>query len=101
MRELARQVSAKGIKRIKGRVLVDASLFPEGERELGTGVVISPIVVNDNVVDLTLTPGVKEGDTAAIAISPQTSYVHFINNVKTGPPRPPFSLSMKTDHHTA
>src|SRR6266436_7593534 len=34
MREFARQVAAKGIKRVKGRVLVDATLFPEGEREL-------------------------------------------------------------------
>src|SRR5207302_3430965 len=35
IRELARQVAAKSIKKINGRVLVDATLFPEGERELG------------------------------------------------------------------
>src|SRR6266705_6579182 len=52
MREFAEQVAAKGIKRVKGRVLVDTSLFPEGDHELGTGVVISPIVVNDNLVDV-------------------------------------------------
>ena len=35
IRELAAQVAAKGIKRVTGRVLVDVSLFKEGERELG------------------------------------------------------------------
>src|SRR4029077_2475485 len=42
IRDIARQVAAKGIRRVKGKVLVDARLFAEGQRELGTGVVISP-----------------------------------------------------------
>jgi PBP4 family serine-type D-alanyl-D-alanine carboxypeptidase len=99
IRQLAKQVAARGIAGIEGRVLVDASLFPEGDRELGTGVVISPIVVNDNVIDLTFTPGAKQGDTAAFVISPQTSYVHFINSLKTGAPGTPFSLNINTDQH--
>jgi len=40
LRELASKIAAKGIRRVNGRVVVDASLFPEGARELGTGVVI-------------------------------------------------------------
>ena len=84
MRELARQVAAKGIKRIKGRVLVDATLFPEGERELGTGVVISPIVVNDNVVDVVVSPGTAENAPAQVKIAPQTGYVTITNQATTG-----------------
>jgi D-alanyl-D-alanine carboxypeptidase/D-alanyl-D-alanine-endopeptidase (penicillin-binding protein 4) len=84
MRELARQVSAKGIKRIKGRVLVDATLFPEGERELGTGVVISPIVVNDNVVDVIVSPGTAENAPVQVKIAPQTTYVTIVNQATTG-----------------
>src|SRR4029077_889856 len=84
MRELARQVSAKGIKRIKGRVLVDATLFPEGERELGTGVVISPIVVNDNVVDVIVSSGTAENAPAQVKIAPQTAYVTIVNQATTG-----------------
>ncbi len=84
MREFARQVAAKGIKRIKGRVLVDASLFPEGVRELGTGVVISPIVVNDNVVDVVVSPGPTEGSSVQLKIAPQTAYVTITNLAKTG-----------------
>jgi hypothetical protein len=43
------QVSKAGIKKVAGHVLVDVSLFPEGERELGTGVVMTPFAVNDMV----------------------------------------------------
>src|SRR6267378_4432731 len=84
MRDFARQVAAKGIKRIKGRVLVDASLFPEGVRELGTGVVISPIVVNDNVVDVVVSPGATEGSPVQLKIAPQTAYITITNQAKTG-----------------
>lgn len=84
MQEFARQVAAKGIKRVKGRVLVDATLFPEGERELGTGVVVSPIVVNDNVVDVVVSPGPTEGSPVQLKISPRTAYVTIINQATTG-----------------
>ena len=85
LKNLARQVREAGITRVRGSVIVDASLFPEGERELGTGVVISPVVVNDNLVDLTIGPGADGGAAATMAVSPTTSYVRFINKVVTAP----------------
>jgi len=84
LHELATQVAARGVKRIQGRLLVDATLFPEGEREGGTEVVISPVSINDNVVDLTVSPGKKEGAPASLKISPDTPYVKFINKITTG-----------------
>src|ERR1700761_5792549 len=45
LREIASQVYASGIRTVEGHALLDSSLFPEGDREQGTGVVISPIVV--------------------------------------------------------
>ena len=86
IRELAHQVAAKGIKRITGRVRIDIALFPEGDREGGTGVVISPIVVNDNVIDVTATPAAATGGPATLAVSPTTSYLRFVNHVTTGAP---------------
>jgi D-alanyl-D-alanine carboxypeptidase/D-alanyl-D-alanine-endopeptidase (penicillin-binding protein 4) len=86
MREFASQIAAKGITQIDGRVLVDASLFPPGDRELGTGVVISPIVVNDNVVDLEVRPGAKAGDPATIRVSPELGLFKLVNEVVTGAP---------------
>lgn len=83
LRELARQVRQRGIRAVHGRVIVDASLFPEGDRELGTGVVISPIVVNDNVVDVNVAPGNAPGDSVTLHVSPETPYVQFVNRATT------------------
>lgn len=86
IRRLAQQVAGKNIKKIRGRVLVDARLFREGARELGTGVVMSPIVVNDNIVDVTIGPGAVEGAPIVFRQSPATSYVTFVNRATTGKP---------------
>jgi D-alanyl-D-alanine carboxypeptidase len=65
IRRLAQQVKDKGIKKIRGNIIVDASMFREGARELGTGVVMSPVVINDNIIDVVVTPGPSEGAAAA------------------------------------
>jgi len=75
LRQLAAQVAAKGIREITGQLIVDASLFAEGDRELGSRVVLSPVVVNDNVIDIVLTPGTRAGDPVAVSVSPKTSYL--------------------------
>src|SRR4051812_13397378 len=85
LRGLAKQVKERGITRVRGAVIVDASLFREGERELGTGVVISPVVVNDNLVDVMIGPAADGAGAASLTMSPKTSYVRFINEVKTAP----------------
>ncbi len=84
VREFAKQIADKGIKRVKGKLLVDATLFPEGDRELGTGVVISPIVVNDNLIDVIATPGATVGAPVLLRVSPQTAYVTIVNQATTG-----------------
>ena len=84
IRELAQQIANRGIKKVRGGILIDTSLFPEGTRELGTGVVISPIVVNDNVIDVVVSPGEKEGSPAVLQISPKTQSVQVINQASTG-----------------
>jgi D-alanyl-D-alanine carboxypeptidase/D-alanyl-D-alanine-endopeptidase (penicillin-binding protein 4) len=95
--KLAAQVAARGVHRIEGRVLVDATLFPEGTREAGTDVVISPIIVNDNVVDVTVEPGAAEGSPAIIRASPETGYVHFVNQLKTGAPKSKAGFNFEND----
>lgn len=83
IRSLAKQIAQAGIRRVVGRVLVDVSLFPEGERELGTDVVISPIAVNDNVIDLTFKPGAIIGAPLEMSVSPQLPSIRFVNLTKT------------------
>jgi len=83
IRQLAKDVAAKGIRRVDGRVLIDASLMPDGPREGGTGVVLSSIMVNDNLIDLIATPGASLGAPVQLQISPQTSYARFVNHLLT------------------
>jgi len=85
LNELAQKVKRSGITRVSGSVIVDASMFREGDRELGTGVVISPIIVNDNLVDVTIGPGATSGGAASLKESPATAYVRFVNKVVTVP----------------
>src|SRR5207249_12065553 len=85
IKQRAKDVAAKGIHKIEGRVLVDTTLFPDGPREGGTNVVMSSIMVNDNVIDLIGSPGAKIGDPADLKSSPQTSYIKFVNLLLTSP----------------
>jgi PBP4 family serine-type D-alanyl-D-alanine carboxypeptidase len=85
IRNLSKQVVSKGVKTIEGRVLVDVSLFPEGTREGGSAVVISPMSLNDNVIDVIVKPGSTAGSPASLQASPVTTYATFQNEVQTGP----------------
>jgi PBP4 family serine-type D-alanyl-D-alanine carboxypeptidase len=85
LRDLARQIAVQGVKRVTGRVLVDASLFPE--KALEDDAYLSPIIVNDNQIDVTVTPGAHAGDAATIAVSPQTPYAVFTGHATTGEPK--------------
>src|SRR5882762_5499951 len=85
IQQLAKDVAAKGIHKIEGRVAIDAALFPDGPREAGTNVVMSSITINDNVIDLTATPGAKAGDPVRLRTSPETSYIKFVNHLTTSP----------------
>jgi D-alanyl-D-alanine carboxypeptidase/D-alanyl-D-alanine-endopeptidase (penicillin-binding protein 4) len=73
-------------------VLVDVSLFPQGEREGGTGIVISPICVNDNVIDVLASAGTSADAAASLTFSPVTRYARFINKTRTVPTGGEFEL---------
>src|SRR5438445_7280892 len=85
IKQLAKDVAAKGIHRIEGHALIDTTLFPDGPREGGTNVVMSSIMINDNVIDLISSPGAKIGDPVDLKSSPQTSYIKFVNHLLTSP----------------
>lgn len=84
LRELAKQIAAAGIKSVSGRVLVDTSIFPDGGAESGTGAYQSSIVVNDNLIDVIVTPGKSVGDPVTFTASPQTPYATFASRAVTG-----------------
>jgi D-alanyl-D-alanine carboxypeptidase/D-alanyl-D-alanine-endopeptidase (penicillin-binding protein 4) len=86
LRDIAQQIETHGITAVDGRVLVDISLFPEGDVESGTGLVVSPACLNDNIVDVQLAPGQAPGfPVSVLAVLPPTPYVTFVNHATTGP----------------
>lgn len=96
-RELAAQVARAGIKVIRGSVTVDSALFPDQGAEDGTGTTVSAITVNDNLVDVTVTPGAHPGDPVSIAASPETPYVRFVNEATTGARTSDATIDMSAD----
>ena len=90
LKELARQVKAAGVRRVDGDVLIDDRLFARA-RGSGSGPdFLSPVVVNDNLVDLTVTPAAGAGEFARVETRPATDFVQFDARVETvsgGKPR--------------
>src|SRR5712692_8320864 len=90
--ELADALVAKGVKEISGDVFGDDSYFlreryPNGW-EIGDmvweyGAAISAIVVDDNTVALTLTPGEQAGNPVQAALTPTTPDFTVENDVTT------------------
>lgn len=97
LRQLAMEVQRSGIKAIDGRVVVDASLFASPGPEGGTGTMVSPMILDDNVVDVTISPGAHVGDATTSTVSPQTPYVAFVNKSTTGKAGSEPSIDMSND----
>lgn len=72
MNELARQVRASGITSVTGEVIIDDRLFDTFRVPNGP-VLISPIQINENVVDITLSPGGSAGQAGLLDWRPRTS----------------------------
>ena len=90
--ELADGVARKGIKEISGDVIGDDSYFPRERYPSGWeiddmvweyGAAISAIVVDDNTVTMTLTPGGQSGSPVETSESPATPDFHVENDVTT------------------
>jgi D-alanyl-D-alanine carboxypeptidase/D-alanyl-D-alanine-endopeptidase (penicillin-binding protein 4) len=90
--ELADALVAKGVKEISGDVIGDDSYFPRERYPNGWeiddmvweyGAAISSIVVDDNTVALTLTPGELPGNPVQAAVTPATPDFTVENQVTT------------------
>jgi D-alanyl-D-alanine carboxypeptidase/D-alanyl-D-alanine-endopeptidase (penicillin-binding protein 4) len=90
--ELADALVANGVKEIAGDIVGDDSYFPRDRYPNGWeiddmvweyGAAISAIVVDDNTVQLTLTPGGKTGDHVDVMVNPSTPEFVVDNQVIT------------------
>ncbi len=81
--DLARQVKASGIKQVEGDVLIDDRLFARSKGSGSGPDAVTPILVNDNLVDVLITPASKAGQPATVELRPQTAYVQIDAQVDT------------------
>ena len=104
--ELADDLVAKGVKEITGDVVGDDSYFPRERYPEGWeiddmvweyGAAISAIVVDDNSVALTLTPGEKLGDPVQALVVPATPEFSVNNQVVTAAPGVKADLTLTRD----
>ena len=80
---LARVIHDEGIKEVQGDVLIDDRLFDAAPSSGSGPSRVSPIVVNDNLVDVVAIPGAKPGDPAKVRIVPETGFVQMDAQVST------------------
>jgi D-alanyl-D-alanine carboxypeptidase/D-alanyl-D-alanine-endopeptidase (penicillin-binding protein 4) len=83
LRALARQVRDSGIRTVEGDVLIDDRLFAPA---FGTGSgpkIVTPIMVNDNVLDVLVAPGKAVGEPASARVRPENGFIHVDVQVQT------------------
>src|SRR5258707_7744127 len=104
--ELADAAAAKGVKEISGDVVGDDSYFPRERYPNGWeiddmvweyGAAISAIVVDDNTVALTLTPGDQAGSPVQAAVAPATPDFMGENDVTNSGAGGKWGLTLRGD----
>jgi len=82
LNDLARQIAESGIKSVRGDVLVDDRLFDKAEGSGSGPGRLTPIMINDNLIDLTIEPA-REGERAKVTWRPQTAAIQVECKVET------------------
>ena len=91
--ELARQVRMAGVSSIAGQILVDARRF-DVAKSTGSGPsLVTPILINDNVIDIMVTPS-KTGSPALVDWRPRAAYFDVQAAVKTAKAGSPIRLEI-------
>lgn len=82
LNELAAQVAKSGIKRVRGDVLIDDRLFDKAEGSGSGPGRLTPIYVNDNLIDVTIMP-TKAGQPAEVKWRPAAKSFRVETHVDT------------------
>ncbi|MEU2451908.1 MULTISPECIES: D-alanyl-D-alanine carboxypeptidase/D-alanyl-D-alanine-endopeptidase [unclassified Streptomyces] len=78
--QLARQVRDAGITRVEGDVIVDSRLFRPDPELVPTP---TPLIINDNLIDLLTTPGDRAGAAARLDWRPKVAPYQVTSAVRT------------------
>lgn len=96
LKDLARQVKAAGINSVTGDVLIDTRLFAPAKGSGSGPDQLSPILVNDNIIDVIVSPAEKPGLPATYELRPRTALAQIdvlVQTVEKGR-----SLSIRTQN---
>jgi D-alanyl-D-alanine carboxypeptidase/D-alanyl-D-alanine-endopeptidase (penicillin-binding protein 4) len=94
IRALARRVAASGVRRVEGDVVVDDRLFRKFRVPNGN-VLITPITVNDNLVDVTIRP-TRPGRQATVSHRPHSEAFRVRSTARTVPRGRPQTIRLET-----
>lgn len=88
----AKQLYARGIRRVNGQLIGDDNAFAEpgwgfgwawDDLSLGYGAAVGALQYNENQVELLIGPGIEPGSRAIISVSPPGSGIILNHDVKT------------------
>lgn len=94
LKDLARQIKESGIRQVDGDVLIDDRLFARAAGSGSGPSILSPILINDNVVDVTVTPSATPASPAVIHLRPETAYFQVDAQVTTVASKKPTRLEI-------
>jgi D-alanyl-D-alanine carboxypeptidase/D-alanyl-D-alanine-endopeptidase (penicillin-binding protein 4) len=80
---LAREVQGAGIKHVTGDLIVDDRLFDAADSSGSGPRRLSPIMINDNVLDLIVEPGSDAGKPASVTFQPRMQSMAMDAQVET------------------
>lgn len=91
---LSKKVKDSGIKKIQGDILIDDRLF---ETTTKRGMILSPMMINENLIDLTVNP-TQVGSFARLDVRPNVRGYDVKNEVKTVEAGQPLQLDVTSDN---
>jgi D-alanyl-D-alanine carboxypeptidase/D-alanyl-D-alanine-endopeptidase (penicillin-binding protein 4) len=92
---LAHQVVGKGVRRVQGEVLIDDRLFEPAEGSGSGPSRLTPIVVNDNLVDIVITPAAQDAK-ASVHWRPESAALQVDAQVETVATNQNLRITVKT-----
>ena len=101
--QLASQLAARGIKRIRGNLIADDSYFSgpsygsgweAGDLQSGFAVPSSALSVGENVVDVTVTPAAKADLPASLTLDPIDGIPQLLGQITTALPHAPSDINL-------
>ena len=93
LNQIARQVRASGITAIHGDVVIDDRLFQPDPNFLPTP---DPIIINDNLIDVVITPGRPGQPPTSVTWRPQVAPYHLEAQVTTVAAGQPTTVQVQT-----